>query len=106
MEKSMRNLLLLVFLVSLFSCNKDKDVDSLPKPLKDIIANTRDCTCKYFIDKYQLVTDNPPQTEVLYIMSCDGVACSCASTIYDENGEPTTLPPTHHLEFVKRIWSC
>jgi hypothetical protein len=105
-KKAMRILLVFLLMIGGLACKKSKEEDTLPKPLQDIVANFGPCNCTSFIDKYELVTDNPPHTDVLYLMSCEGIACTCTTVIYDKNGQITTLPPTHHLVFVKRVWEC
>jgi hypothetical protein len=102
----MRILLVCLLMMGGLACKKSKDEDTLPKPLQDLVGNNGNCTCSPFIDKYDLVTDNPPQTDVIYLMSCEGIACNCITVYYDENGQQTTLPPGHHLVFVKRVWEC
>lgn len=102
----MKKLLVFVALVSLLACHKNKEEEVLPKPLQDLTANYGNCNCTHFIDKYELISDNPPQKDIIYIMSCEGAVCRCTAAFYDANGQPTTLPPGHHIVFVKRVWEC
>lgn len=103
MYKMLGCIVLSVFIF--LSCKQEKlDV---PEPLKAIIANSKDCSCSPFIDKYLW------RSQTVYLSSCSGAACDCTTLYYDATGKEFKMDSTYHpdqfrqeAQLIKHVWSC
>ena len=98
---------LLLFIFLLLSCKRDKTISELPQPLKTFIANSKDCTCEPFIDKYLW------RNQTVYLSSCGGPTCDCITLYYNEQGEKMNMDSGYYpdqfrqeAQLVKHVWRC
>ena len=96
----MRKLLLIVLVLSQFSCTKDKEA-KLPKPLREVVKHT-DCNCDPVLTKILWHQD------IYYVMSWVSPQCNVPIKYYDKYGNPFT-PMWMTLEagqFLETVWKC
>lgn len=103
-KNTMRKLLILIVLTSLFSCGKDKEEEKekLPKAFDQVIAANKYCYCEPVIDKFKL------KGEVIYILHFLGnYFCENFPIYYDAEGHKINSPvgPDQPV-FIKRMWDC
>lgn len=105
----MKNLLTVICLfILIFSCTKEKDVPTeLPSPVKTFMEDSNNCGCAPYVDLYYW------REQFVYILSCKGAACNCATIYYNEAGTTLTMADGYSFDrfkseakFQKNVWSC
>ena len=98
---------LILSIIFFNACSKEnQDLQNLPDSLKEIIAESQDCFCNPFIDKYEWRNKN------VYLSSCNGPACNGYQLFYDEDGQQIKMDSAsiHHFQdsaaLIKVVWSC
>lgn len=97
----MKRLLILLFLLSLFSCIKDRETVKLPGQLRKVVKQM-DCECDPVLTKILW------HSKIYYVMAWKSSACNRSILYYDENGNPFT-PNFMTLDagqFLETVWTC
>jgi len=96
----MRNLLPVIMLTMLIACNKDKDVNKLPRALRDVVRHM-DCDLNPLLEKFTV------GNYIYYKMTWIEPGSVRKQTLYNEQGNPIIpaieINPTGPPE---TVWRC